>query len=145
FDMLGLEPVLGRLFTAQDDTEGAAPVVLLSRVFWLARFRADPDDVGQTLDLHGLIRVVAELPDIPPYPSANDVWIPAASDPFRLFSVSDVAVNRASGYILHVYARLKDGVPLARAEAEMNVGAQRLAAEHPDIYGQDYAITLLPL
>src|SRR5690606_16104796 len=88
--LLGVQPVLGRTFTASDDPNAAAPVLLLGNAFWRERFAADPAVLGTTLIIKDVAyTVVGVLPPLPPWPHANDIWIPAASDPYRLYAWTD--------------------------------------------------------
>src|SRR5690606_2071656 len=113
FDMLGVQPQLGRGFMPEDAADGAQATLLLSYNLWRSRFGADPAVVGCTLEMSNILyRVIGVLPALPPWPHANDVWILPANDPFRVFSVVDAANNRASGYILHVFGKLRAGLSL---------------------------------
>lgn len=142
FEMLSVEPMLGRGFDARDAAEGAEPVLLLSHEFWQNKFGADPAVVGRSMEMFSIVyRVIGVLPEMPPWPHTNDVWLPVASDPFRLLDVVDVASNRANGYILQVFGKLRAGVALEQAGSELNAIARRLTASYPDVYTQDYALT----
>ncbi len=144
FSMLGISSLHGRSFTMSDDEDGAEPVMLLSYEFWTNRFNADPAAVGTSVDtMNFTYRIIGVLPPMPAYPHVNEVWIPAISDPFRMAGLSSAETNRGSRIISHVLARLDDGVTLADAELEAETIAARLAANYPDIYPQNYSISLL--
>src|SRR5690606_6085246 len=127
FAMLGVQVILGRDFTGNDDQEGAEPVLLLSRDVWIGKFGADPAVIGTTLETKNITyRIIGVLPALPAWPHASDVWIPNASDPFRLMNL--VSKQRTSEGISHVVARLRDNVTLDEANRDVTIIAQRLAA-----------------
>jgi len=146
FDMLGVQPQLGRGFIPDDEADGAQAALLLSYDLWRSRFGADQAVIGNTLEMGNILyRVIGVLPMLPPWPHANDVWILPAGDPFRAFNVVDVASNRANGYILHVFGKLKAGLPMVTAGVEMDGIAARLVQQYPDVYTDAYSLTLKPL
>lgn len=141
FDMLGVQPLLGRTFAPQDEAEGNEAVLLLSYEVWRDRFGSDPTVIGRTVEMSRIIyRVIGVLPVIPAYPQANDVWVPASHDPFRVHGVTDAASNRASGYIQGVFGKLNEGVSPEEATAELATIAARLAQTWPDVYTENYAV-----
>ncbi len=125
FPLLGVEPHIGRVFTAAEDQPGAQHVVLLSYALWQRRFGADPNIVGRALTLNGQSHiVVGVMPARFQFPSTDSqVWVPIA------FTQEDAA-NRDRHY-LQVVARLKPGVSLAQAQSEMNTIAARLQQQYP--------------
>lgn len=146
FAMLGMEPLLGRAFTAADSLEGVEAVMLLSHDAWRSRFGSDPAVVGRTLEMSRILyRVIGVLPAMPIYPQANDAWVPAVHDPFRIYGVTDVASNRASGYIQNVFGRLNAGIPVEAAAVEMGAIATRLAQAWPEVYTEHYSLALRSL
>ena len=124
FDIFGVRPAHGRTFVAGDDEPGKDRVVLLSHVLWQGRFGADPRIVGRDILLNGEPHtVIGVLPGGGPFDrAAAQIWKPLAFQPshktrnFRWLGVS---------------ARLKPGVTLAQAQAEMNIIGQRIAGAHP--------------
>jgi len=125
FPTFGVQPVLGRTFTSEEDKPGRSEVVVLSERLWRTRFASNPAIVGQTLRIDGLpYRVVGIMPKtFDPLLSRTDIWVPAAFKPEQL-----------ANYDLHylsVMGRLKPGVSLAQARSELDVIAQRLQQEHP--------------
>ena len=124
FDVLGVRPAIGRLFTAVDDrTPGAHAVVVLSYGYWQRRFGADPSVLDQTLTLNGHAMTIVgvsgrgfggiEVGDAP------DVMVPMMMKA-QMTPTWDDLENRRSRW-LTVMARLKPDVPRERAEAQMNV------------------------
>ena len=120
FPLLGIEPQIGRVFTAAEDQPGAPRVVLLSYALWQRRFGGDPGIVGKSLTLNGeSYVVVGVMPARFQFPSSDDqAWVPIA------FTQQE-AGNRGRHY-LQVLARLKPGVSLDQAQSEMNTIAARL-------------------
>ncbi len=125
FPLLGVEPQIGRVFTATEDQPGAHRVVLLSYAFWQRRFGGDPGIVGRALTLNGESYViVGVMPARFQFPSTDDqAWVPIA------FTQQEAA-NRGQHY-LQVLARLKPGVSLAQAQSEMSTIAARLQQQYP--------------
>jgi putative ABC transport system permease protein len=122
FEMLRIAPTLGRTFQPQDQKAGAARVVLLGNGFWKSRFAGRPDVVGQTVRLNEeMFTVIGVMPagfELPPGPN-DQVFMPLMAD-----------ANRNHGFV-RVIARLRPGVSVARAQAEMDVIAGRLAEQYP--------------
>ena len=139
FSVLGVKPILGRMFQPEEDTLGAAPVVILSEGFWKRRFGAAPSTVGRTLELDGTAySIIGVVPGKLP-PLHNDgVYTPLAqfSDPeFRNRNVSLGTVG---------IARLRSGMTLAQARADMESVARNLASAYPD-EDKDTHIYVAPL
>jgi putative ABC transport system permease protein len=125
FPLLGVEPQVGRVFTADEDRPGSEHVVLLSYGLWQRRFGGDPSVVGKSLTLNGAsYTVVGVMPARFQFPTPNDeTWVPIA------FTQEDAA-NRNRHY-LRVVARLKPGVSLSQAQANMSTIATRLQQQYP--------------
>jgi putative ABC transport system permease protein len=130
FDVLPVRPVLGRVFTADDDRPGSNRVVLLAYQYWRDRFGSDPNVLGRTLRLErGPVddyTIVGVLPaaftGLPSFDGVA-VVLPASIDP-------DAATGRDRRN-RQVFGRLRDSVSLAAARTEMNVMAVRVAdAQH---------------
>jgi putative ABC transport system permease protein len=123
FSMLGVTPAIGRLFRPQDDVVGSAEaaVAVLSWASWTKRFHADPSVLGTRLVIDG---VQATVVGVAPrrffglqLGAAPEIWLPVAMEP-----LIQRPSRRASGELsMSVMARLKPGVPLARARAELLV------------------------
>ena len=130
FPALGVQPMLGRGFSAEDDRPGGANVILLSHGFWQRRFGGKPDILGQPLTLNGTpFTVIGVLPPSVGFPFAqNQVWAPRVFEPEGL---PPDLVQRGTGY-LTLLARLKSGVTLPQAEQQLHVVDQRYAAANPE-------------
>ncbi|HEX8282764.1 MAG TPA: ABC transporter permease [Pyrinomonadaceae bacterium] len=125
FSLLGVAPHAGRTFAPEEDRPGANKVVVLSHGLWQRRFGADPTLIGKTLSLNGEPHtVVGVMPPRFQFPSRLDeLWVPIALTP-------EQAANRGRHY-LEVVARLKPGVTVERAQAEMSTIAARLQQQYP--------------
>jgi predicted permease len=132
FDVMGIHPVLGRGFTADELVYGQTDVAILSDAVWRTNFGEREDILGQSIELEGRSRVVVGV--MPPgfdYPAGSRVWTPWA------FSERDLTTQRGAHY-LTVVARVRDGMEPATAIAEISAIADRLAREYPatnDKYG----------
>lgn len=140
FPTLGVKPVLGRAFDASDDQVGAAPVVILGGGLWQREFGSSPDVIGKSLTLNGTsYLVVGVMPaGFSFYGHDRDVYTPIGqwNDPSfrdRRISVSARAIGR-----------LKSGVTLSQAQADMDVIARNLAAAYP-VADKETGITLVSM
>jgi putative ABC transport system permease protein len=118
FPLLGVTPARGRTFLEEEDRPGANNVVVLGHELWQSRFNSDPSIVGQTLSLDGVAcTVVGVLPRGFRLPNGAELARPIAFD----------ADDRKPGsHYLNVLGRLKEGVAVAQAEAEMATVAARV-------------------
>ena len=132
FSVLRIQPLLGRTFTKEEDQRGAAHVALLGEDFWRRRFAGDRNIVGQTLRLDGRdYTVIGIMPasvrlDRAKNTFFNDVFVPIGQYDSPLF------YNRGTGDNTRGLGRLKAGVTLAQAQAEMDAIMRNLEAEYPD-------------
>jgi predicted permease len=130
FPTLGIQPILGRALTPDDDKVGAAPVVLLSDGFWARRFARDPKVIGKTLTLDGeIFTVVGVLPSSkfhgswPRYSAFTSLW--------RLEDQLGGEKQRDSHPGIYGIARMKPGVTLQQARAELSDIAAHLEKKYP--------------
>jgi putative ABC transport system permease protein len=127
FPTYRIRPLLGRVFTPEDDQAGAGQVAVLSEGFWRAHFSADPNIVGRTIRLDAKpVTVVGVMPavfDDPFYWGHIDMWKPLAYDG----ATRQIRDNNW----LEVVGRLKPGVTLAQARSEAGAIAAHLAHDHP--------------
>ena len=127
FRTLGVRPALGRDFRSGEDTGGTANVVMLSYPTWQRRFGARPDVIGKPVTLGGVAyTVIGVLPRDFEFALLGDaeVWAP-------LRPVGECMTDR-SCHSLYAVGRLKEGVTVAAARAEMQQIARRLEAQYPD-------------
>jgi putative ABC transport system permease protein len=144
FPMLGVKPVLGRQFTAGEDQLGGTPVALLSEGFWERKFGGARDVVGKTITLNDRVRtIVGVVPASFHYSNAAfdnkaEVYLPIGQ--WREHTFWD----RRDPKKMDAVARLKAGVTLAQAQANMNAIAAHLAQQYPNA-DKGTGVTLLPL
>ncbi|MGC1106330.1 MAG: ABC transporter permease [Candidatus Acidiferrales bacterium] len=145
FPLLGVNPILGRDFSSAEDELNGPPAVLLSGGFWKTKFGSSPSIVGKTLNLDGTdYTVIGVLP--------QNFYFCCSSFNFRLGDVY-VPLGASTQPWMHVrkihpgiraVGRLKQGVTLAQARADMDNVARNLAAAYPDAdKGQGISVTPL--
>jgi predicted permease len=143
FAVLDAKPLAGRIFHPEDGKKGAPPVVIISENLWRGTLRADPNVLGSSIDLDKRpFTVVGIMPASfrsPFLVTKQEVWIPLVQDP--LFGAW---MARRGGHWLPVLGRLKPGVSLAQAQAEMDAISARLAQEFP-VENTGWTVHLVPL
>ena len=123
-DTLSVRPALGRTFIPEEAQPGKDQVVILSYGLWQRRFAGDPEVINKTVMVNGLPRaIIGVMPEDYHFPKGVDVLAPFALTP-------EQAGSRGSHGSLAV-ARLKDGVSLAQAQADMDAIAARLEQQYP--------------
>jgi putative ABC transport system permease protein len=131
--LLGVQPELGRGFTPEEEKRGSR-VVLISHARWVAQFGSDPSVVGRTMHLSGdaftIAGVMPETFRFPVNAPKNDFWTTLAIDDDA--NDQHAAVGNRGMHFLNVIGRLKPGVTVARADAEMKGMAAQLAKQYPD-------------
>ncbi len=127
----GVRPALGRWFEPADDAVGAPQVVIISHALWRQLYAADPGALGRKLRVNGGdAEIVGIMPEgfefVSPWMRTDDcqLWTP------RYFDKDEIK-QRDSHYLLGI-ARLKDGVPVRTADAEVKTIGKRLSALYPD-------------
>ena len=140
FSTLGVRPVLGRTFRPEDDQVGAAPVAILGGGLWKRKFGSSREIAGKTITLNGSsYTIVGVIPaEFTFYGQGRDVYTPIGQ--WNDASFHDRRVDLSS----HGIGRLKPGVMLAEARADMDGIAQNLAAAYPEA-DQGVGITLMPM
>ena len=142
FASVGVDPALGRAFTAEDDKPGPAQVVVLSYGLWQGRFGSDPNIIGQQVSLNGLSRTIIGVMPRGFYFDNKDVqlWLPLGLDRANVSP-------RDRGY--NAIARLRSDVTLEQARVEMNTLAAQLAEEYrkryPEGVNATQSVNLIPL
>jgi predicted permease len=140
FSTLGVSPLLGRAFTADDDRPGAAKVAILSHRLWRQQFNADPNLIGQTISLNDTgFSVVGIMPESFEFPKDADIWSPLSA------SIGGGALQNRQAVFLQAVGRLKPGVAVAQAEAELNSIIGRLALEHPETSASEHRVVITPI
>jgi len=125
FGVMGAPVLLGRPLTAADTAIGGPEVVVLSHAVWRRRFGADPRVIGRRLTLDGVSReVIAVMAPGFDYPLRAELWVPLR------FTAEELETQRGAHYV-DVIGRLKPGVTLEQARANMRTIAARLAEAYP--------------
>jgi predicted permease len=138
FPLLSVNPQLGRTFLDEENRPGRAPAVILTDAFWKSRLGADPRAVGSSLRLDGQpAEVVGVLPpgfhfDYPTLriPEPVDIYVPYPID----FSAPFTSGGSGLGVPVRLIGRLREGVTLAQAEADVRGIAHALTREHPSAF-----------
>lgn len=133
FPLLGMTPMLGRVFRGDEDKPGeSGRVVLLSQQLFQQRFNSDPNTVGQSITLDGKsYTVIGVMPRQFQFPIQNEpveLWTTIAGDA----EGEDPVTNQRGAHFLRVIARLKPGVTREQAQAAMTAIAARLAQQYPE-------------
>ena len=140
FDVLGVTAIVGRTFVPQEDQPGTK-VAILDEGLWKRRFGGNPGVIGQAITLNGesytVVGVVRSTVRLPSFGKWRDqLWVPLAFP-------AEEAAGRGN-HFLEVIARLKAGVTLAQAQAEMQTIMARLAQEYP-VYNTRIGAVVRPL
>ena len=142
FEILDVRPIIGRFFSEDENQEGKNYVAAISAQLWRNRFAGDPSVLGRKIRINGEpYSIVAVMPDaIPAWVEPgrhSEIWTPFPSSP-------DLWSERGRGERGYaVLARLKPGVSLEQAQADLSVIAAALAAEHPVDEGVGVAVKRL--
>jgi putative ABC transport system permease protein len=139
FPLIGVKPALGRTFLREDEQPGRDHVALLSHGLWRRRYGSDAAIVGRAITVEGeSYAVIGVLSDFPMFRVLNrtvDIYTPLA--------LPSAALPRAD-HSIGVYARLRPGVTVARAQSEMDAISSRLAAAYPKT-NTDWTVKVVPL
>jgi len=139
FRAVGMQAVAGRTFTADEDAPGAPRVVIVSDRFWRSHFNGDPHVVGASIVLNGETHtIVGVMPPGMRFPSRlTDIWLPLG-----LF-VPTFPADRGAHPGLFGVAKLKPGVSVERAAADMDTIARRLERQYP-LSNTDHTVSVVP-
>jgi predicted permease len=142
FPLLGVQAQLGRVFLPEEGQPGRDRVVLLSDGLWRRRFGADPAISGRKLVMNGQsYLVVGVLPRDFQLPLEAEVWTPL------VFSADDLSPNSRGNHQYQVIARIKPGLSLDQARADLDGVSQRIIEQHRDYpYSQfNFRVLTIPL
>lgn len=140
FKILGVKPVLGRDFTADDNKPGAEKVTLIGHEIWERDFSADPNVVGQAIRINGkAATIVGVMPKNFKFPISEQLWVPLYNE-FPIKERED-----PNGLGPQILGRLKAGVSFDQANVEFAGLAGRLAKEFPKTNGQLTSASVQPL
>lgn len=130
FPLFRAKPILGRVFTREEDKPGAAQVIVLSHGLWQRRFGGDPGIVGREVDIGGKTTVIGVMPAGFEYPITDDnqdFWEPIFSQAFMTKDARETRDIRS----LDVVARLKEGVSIEQARAELDSLSRQIEQQFP--------------
>ena len=152
FDVLGVRPLYGRTFLADDDKPGAPAVLVLTHRYWVQNFDEDPSVVGKVFRMNDKPHtVVGILPEVPLYVPGDqtgravDVYMPSSACPFRS-SKAVIESRGPRGRMLNAFARVRPEATLAKSAADVGIRATTLAKDYPNDYPQkDFRALELPL
>jgi predicted permease len=145
FSIFGAKAAAGRVFTVEEDTPGKPPVVILSNGFWKRRFGSDPSVVGKSLTLNGntftIVGVMASdfVFNKEIMPAVNGIQNVDLLLPLPL---NETARANRGGEDFNIFAKLKPGVTLQKAQADMNVLAARMKRDYPQNYPPNGGLTV---
>ena len=124
FPLLGIKPLLGRAFAADEDRPGSAKVAMIGEGLWKRRFGGDPSVVGRHLTLNSIDHTVIGIaPASLALLSNGDLWTPMTIDPGR-----EIRLN----HVILAVGRLRPGATLEQAQAEMDVVAGQVSQQYPE-------------
>ena len=143
FSLLGVKPVLGRMFAPGEDEVGAAPIVLISAGLWKRKFGSSPDVLGRTITLDGggftIVGVIPADFDLSTRSFRNsEIYVPIGQ------WKNNFLLNRGAGLGIHGLGRLKPGVSIEQARADMDEVTRNLIAAYPDT-DKGIGATVFPL
>jgi putative ABC transport system permease protein len=139
FELFGVQPLLGRTFLPEDEKLGAPPVLVLSYEYWKNDFGSDPGIVGKTFEMNDKVHtVVGVLPPVPQYPNENDVYMPTSACPFRS---SKMHLENRDMRMMEVFGRLRPGVTVAQANADISTISAGLKSAYPKSYPDNVGFT----
>jgi predicted permease len=143
FPLLGVNPILGRTFSPAEEQAGAAPVVVISEGLWRRKFSSSPNVLGQNITLNG--RAFTIIGVIPVSLHLRVVGFQGRDifAPIRQWNNS-ILMNRDAGLNFHGIGRLKPGVTLAQAQADMKQVTRNLTIAFPDA-DKGIGATIVPL
>ena len=136
FQLIGVNPMLGRVFTAEEEQPGRNRVVVLSHSLWRRRFGGDPGVLNKTISLSDEPYIIVGI--MPPgfqFPENTEIWGPLAPD--------EGMRGARFGFFLPVVGRLKPGVTRAQAQADLDVVANQIEKQFPDMAG--YGVNVVPV
>jgi len=139
FPILGLRPLAGRAFRSEEDQAGASPVVVISDALWKRRFASSPDVIGKSITLNGKAHTIVgvatgRIPGL----STTDVYVPIGQWTDPTFRDRHISMG------MFATGRLKPGVTIEQARADMDLVAHNLALAYPDS-NKGSGIALVPL
>ena len=130
FPALGVKPILGRVFTRDEDKPGAPAVILISEGLWQRRYGGDPNIIGREINLGGKTTVIGVLPAGFEYPISDDTqdfWEPIFSASWMTEGTRQERANR----FVSAIGRMKPGVTLEQAKADLDLLSRQVEQQSP--------------
>ncbi len=128
FKVIGLAPQVGRVFTEAEDKVGGPALAVISDRLWARAFQRNPEVIGSSLIFHNQVyTLIGVMPPAMTSPQEADVWFPIMRR-----SNNPGWQNRANHPMMFVWGRLKPGIPVAQAQAEMKAISARLEKQYPE-------------
>ena len=134
FPILGVEPILGRVFKPDEENLGSGRVAVISQSLWERRYASDPTVIGQKITANSEpLTIIGVMPHGFKFPELSDLWIPPrqAVPEHVLRPTVNMSTNRDSHY-LSAIGRLKPGVTLQQARTDMDAVALRMEEQNPN-------------
>ncbi len=126
FEVIGVRPVMGRGFAAEDERSESPDIAMLGQSAWQSRYGSDPAVLGLTVVVNGApATIIGVAPEHSGFPTSAEIWLPLRQAPTLARSKRDVRNLRVIGL-------LRDGGAMSRARVELETVFERLAADHPD-------------
>lgn len=148
FEILGVNPVIGRTFKSEDDRHGAAPTAMISEALWRQKFGAQRDIVGRRIVVDGVGRTVIgvvpssfrlRIQNFQRGTSLNDIYTPIGE-----YNEPQFYADRGAGWGMDAIGRLKTGVTLGQAREDMDRVSRQLTATYPNVDSNEKA-NVIPL
>jgi len=138
FNIVGFPPEIGRIFSEDEDKVGAPPVVVISDRLWRRVFNADANVLGRSIILHDQsYTVIGVMPPQVTSPQDSDVWLSMMRR-----SNNPAWMDRSHHPMIYVWGKLKSGVTVEQARADMKTIAARLERTYPDTNGKETAVVI---
>ena len=123
FSFLGVQPILGRIFRADEDQKRATPVALLGYEVWKNHFGSDANIIDRVVTINGKrVTIVGVMPKGWRFPEACDLWMPLQVEEKE---------NARGNFNFACFAKMKRGVSIEQARAELEAIGTRIAADNP--------------
>lgn len=136
FELFGMQPLVGRLPNENDVKPGATPVFVIGAKLWREHFNGDPNVVGRSFTLNGVPRILIGM--MPPRFrwAWVDAWLPFSLD------LNEIATNPdLTGKMAYVVGRLKPGLRVSEAAADLDLVAHQYAHVEPRLYPKRFTVT----
>lgn len=130
--MLGVKPILGRLFTQDEEKLGSEPLILLSYEFWENTFHSDSNVIGKLVEMNNQShKIIGVLEKFPQYPDYNDIYMTPSTCPFR---TSEGALSNRNSRWMSIFARKETSENLADVNLELEALSRQLVASFPESF-----------